>query len=250
MAGVRIIRPGSAYRLDFSALETASVAVQAQESYRQNLSSRRQNFRKNLTESFCFWAPDFPEYEYEIVVEHDEEAKVEPEKPVEIGKLDLNPDSKNVEIQADILSELEIPIELTENNKSPINYQPPHSKIRTTTEKIVEQKTTNEIIRPTTAPLRCSPGGRPKFCSYYALGNRHDSVSQKRTFNVKSSIDVYQTAKWVRNPIVMKAKADQLTRVPKPKTSVADAPYNRWVTTNQVNFKAPRDTVKAKVRSY
>ena len=62
MANVRIKRPNSAYRLDFSELEKASVAVQCQESYRANLNSRRSNFRKNLTESFCFWAPDFPEY--------------------------------------------------------------------------------------------------------------------------------------------------------------------------------------------
>ena len=166
---------------------------------------------------------------------------------------------KDLEVQADIISETELHqtnnAEDSDSSNTPESQEDshtnPHGKIQETTQKISNRKySEEEKLRPTTAPLPCTPGGRPKFCSYYAFGNRHDSVSQKRTFNVKSSTDVYPTAKWVRNPTVIKAKAEQLKRVPKPKTSVADAPYNRWVTTNQVTFKAQPQKIKAKVKSY
>ena len=46
------------------------------------------------------------------------------------------------------------------------------------------------------------------------------------------------------------AKKAQLKRVPRPRSVLADAPYNRWVTTSQMNFREPEKVVKAKVRHY
>ena len=102
-------------------------------------------------------------------------------------------------------------------------------------------------VRPNTAAL----DNRPPFRSYYGMGTKNENIGSKRTFNVKAPTNVYQSAKMQECEKVVKSKKSTTKRTPlrkQPQTETA--PFNRWLTAYQLQYKAPGKVAKPKIITY
>jgi len=219
--------------------------------YRENLQSRRASSRKNLTQSYCFWAPDYPEYEYEIVVE----TELDPDQPTKVAQSEVEGARVDILTEKEIqdgkeIDELSDSFRLADEveQECQIATDEP-AEAATRVPPIVNEKLTPAVAQPRLLP--CTPGGRPKFCSYYGMGNKSRTMTNKKTFNVKAPTGVHNTALFNQSLDVQTAKMESLKRVPRPKTVHADAPYNRWLTAYQVAYKQGQPKlIKPKIRTY
>lgn len=273
----RIKRPAtSCYTHQFTPLSIHNNFII--QNYIEQKSFRKQSSLRMLSNSYCFWAPDNSDDDYDYLevesIEVNEETKNEEDqndKKVPNINEETKPDdtiqiSKPVQKSKPVLKIDKLEISESDLNNANDQFLDKDSEIKPESIQDFEnvKQSEPEPAQNTIDPLSMllENGKRhtkqskikPQFCSYYGYGNKNFN---KKTFNVKSGNGVYESAKLQSDPKTVLAKKCTTRRVKSAvvdnnkrngiRKGIVDYEADKWKTTNMLAFKMPKKKVDAKV---